>query len=118
MGSQLRRFEPEPVPLARRPDSRAANDPTTADLSSAPSIVLAPDRVFTLGEDHVVYIDRGEGDDVYPGDLYNIYRPSTRGLPPVPVGELAVLSVRGRSSVAKILESRYPIFVGDRLERR
>ena len=118
VGSKLRRFEPEPVPLARRPDGRAANDPTTADLSSAPAIVLTPDQVFTIGEDHVVYIDRGEGDDIYPGDLFTVYRPSAIGLPPVPVGELAVLSVRGRSSVAKILESRYPIFLGDRLERR
>jgi len=66
----------------------------------------------------VVFIDRGENDDVYPGDLFTIYRVTDQGLPPVPVGELAVLSVQDHSALAKILESRYPIYVGDRLERR
>lgn len=117
-GSLLRRFEPEPVPLARRPSPRAANDPTEADLSAAPTIVLGDRSFFTLGQDHVVYIDRGENDDVYPGDLFTIYRVTETGLPPVPVGELAVLSVQGHSALGKILESRYPIYVGDRLERR
>jgi hypothetical protein len=32
------------------------------------------------------------------------------------MGELAVLSVHKRFSVAKIIESRYPIRLGDRLE--
>jgi len=117
-GTLLRRFEPEPVPLARRPAARASNDPTESDLSSAPTIVRGDKSFFTLGQDHVVFIDRGENDDVYPGDLFTIYRVTDRGLPPVPVGELAVLSVQGHSALAKILESRYPIYVGDRLERR
>lgn len=118
VGATLRPFEPEPVPLARRPTPRPVNDPTTADLSAAPAIVLADSTLFTLGQDHVVFIDRGEGDDVYPGDMFTIYRESGRGLPPVAVGELAVLSVRERSAVAKILESRFPVHLGDRLERR
>jgi LysM repeat protein len=118
VGATLRAFEPEPVPLARRPTPRPFNDPTTADLSAAPAIVLADSTLFTLGQDHVVFIDRGEGDDVYPGDMFTIYRESGRGLPPVAVGELAVLSVRERSAVAKILESRFPVHLGDRLERR
>ena len=37
---------------------------------------------------------------------------------PVVLGELAVLSSRSGSAIAKILESRYPIYVGDRLERK
>jgi hypothetical protein len=118
VGATLRPFEPEPVPLARRPTPRPFNDPTTADLSTAPAIVLADSTIFTLGQDHVVFIDRGESDDVYPGDMFTIYRESARGLPPVAVGELAVLSVRERSAIAKILESRYPVQLGDRLERR
>lgn len=117
VGATLRPFEPEPVPLARRPTPRPFNDPTTADLTSAPAIVLADSTLFTLGQDHVVFIDRGESDDVYPGDMFTIYRESRQGLPPVAVGELAVLSVRSRSAIAKILESRYPVHLGDRLER-
>lgn len=118
VGAHLRPFEPEPVPLARRPTPRPFNDPTTADLSAAPAIVLADSTLFTLGQDHVVFIDRGESDDVYPGDMFTIYRASNAGMPPVAVGELAVLSVRPRSAIAKILESRYPVHLGDRLERR
>ena len=118
VGARLRKFEPEPVPLARRPTPRPVNDPTSADLGQAPVILHADSSLFTLGEDHVVFIDRGETDDVYPGDLFTIYRTSLTGQPPVPVGELAVLSVHAHSAVAKILESRYPIYLGDRLERR
>jgi hypothetical protein len=118
VGAQLRKFEPEPVPLARRPTPRPVNDPTSADLGAAPVILHADSSLFTLGQDHVVFIDRGETDDVYPGDLFTVYRTSLTGQPPVPVGELAVLSVRAHSAVAKIIESRYPIYLGDRLERR
>lgn len=118
VGSRLQEFRPEPIPLARRPIPRPINDPTTADLSEAPVILHAESSLFTLGQDNVVFIDRGESDDVYPGDIFTIYRPSKRGRLPIPVGELAVLSVKPRSAIGKILESRYPIYVGDRLERR
>ena len=118
VGSLLRAFEPEPVPLARRTLMRPVNDPTLDDLGAAPVILSSVADVISLGQDHVVYIDRGEQDDVQPGDLFTIYRLNREGMPPVVLGELAVLSVHPRSSVAKILESRYPIYSGDRLERK
>ncbi|HLF56003.1 MAG TPA: LysM peptidoglycan-binding domain-containing protein [Thermoanaerobaculia bacterium] len=118
VGARLRPFQPEPIPLARPPVQRPVNDPTTADLGAAPVILHANSSLFTLGQDHVVFIDRGESDDVLPGDLFTIYRISLKGQLPIPVGELAVLSVHSHSAVAKILESRYPVYVGDRLERR
>ncbi len=37
-------------------------------------------------------------------------------MPPIVLGELAVLSVQKSSALAKITESRYAIFVGDRLD--
>ncbi len=117
VGSRLKTFEPEPVPLARRPQPRPVNDPTTNDLSSAPTIVHADRNIFSIGEDHVVYIDRGEDDDVYPGDLFTIYRTTNSNQPPVAVGELAVLSVRPHTSLGKVVESRYVVYLGDRLER-
>jgi len=118
VGASLRPFVPEPVPLARRPTPRPFNDPTMNDLSEAPAIVHADSSLFTLGEDHVVFIDRGENDDVYPGDLFTIYRTSMADQPPVAVGELAVLSVKSNSAIAKIIQSRYPVHLGDRLERQ
>lgn len=119
VGTRLRPFVPEPVPLARRTPLRAVNDPTTPEaLAGAPIILSSPSRLVTLGQDHVVFIDKGEDDDVLPGDLFTIYRTNREPRPPVVLGELAVLSVQRNSAVAKILESRYPIFVGDRLERK
>jgi hypothetical protein len=118
VGARMKTFEPEPVPLARRPSMRPVNDPTLNDLEAAPQIVHADGSLFSLGEDHVVFIDRGESDDVYPGDIFTIYRTATeRGGLPIPVGELGVLSVRPHSATAKIIEARYPVYIGDHLER-
>ncbi|HEX4952184.1 MAG TPA: LysM peptidoglycan-binding domain-containing protein [Thermoanaerobaculia bacterium] len=119
VGIALRPFEPQPVPLARRTTMRPPNLPSSAEkLIGGPVILLADDRVVSLGQDNVVYIDRGADDDVAPGDLYTIYRINKPGLPPVVLGELAVLSVHSRSSVARILQSRYTIHVGDRVEAK
>lgn len=117
VGSALRPFEPEPVPLARRSVMRPPNLPSPAEsLAAAPVILSSHDDLVALGEDHVVFIDVGLENDVVPGDVYTIYRMHRRGLPPVIVGELAVLSVHPRSAVAKIIASRHTIYVGDRLE--
>jgi hypothetical protein len=116
VGEQLKPFEPEPVPLGRKTEMRPPNlPPAAAALEEAPVIMLAKDGAFSLGLDHVVYIDRGAADDVAPGDIYTIYRENKRGMPPVPLGELAVLSVHSHSSLAKIIASRYTIYVGDLL---
>lgn len=116
-GSELLPFEPEPIPLARQTAMRPPNFPTAAArLEGAPVILRARDNVVSLGSDHVVFIDRGEADNIAPGDIFTIYRPQRTGLPPVVIGEAAILSVRGRSSVAKIIASRFPVYIGDRLE--
>jgi hypothetical protein len=48
--------------------------------------------------------------------VFTIYRMNRPGLPPVVLGELAVLAVHRESSVARILTSRYTVRLGDRLE--
>jgi hypothetical protein len=117
VGDLLKPFTPEPVPLARRSGLMGVNDPVPAEeLVDAPYIIKSNDNLFSLGQGHVVYIDRGAGDDVAPGDLFAIYRETPQGLPPLLVGELAVLSVTEQASMAKILDSRYTIHLGDRLE--
>jgi hypothetical protein len=117
VGAFLTPFQPEPVPLGRSTAMRPVNYPAAAEkLHNAPSIVYSKDDVIALGADHIVHIDLGE-QDVTPGDMYTIYRENNRpGMPPVVLGELAVLSVHKRFSVAKILESRYLIRIGDRLD--
>lgn len=117
VGSLLRPYEPEPVPLGRVTAMRPVNFPSPEEkLEGAPVILFSEDDIISLGEDHVVYIDRGAEQEVTPGDIYTIYRRNRPGLPPIVLGELAVLSVQRRSAVAKIIESRYPVYVGDRLE--
>lgn len=119
VGVALKPFEPEPVPLARRTPLRPVNDPVSAAaLEGAPVILGTPLFAVSLGQDHVVFIDKGEDDDVLPGDLFTIYRANKEARPPVVLGELAVLSVKPHSALARIIESRYPIYAGDRLERK
>ena len=116
VGALLQPFEPEPVPLGRSTPKRPVNFPTTAEkLEHSPAIVFSRDDILALGADHVVHIDVGE-QDATPGDMYTIYRENRPGLPPIVVGELAVLSVHKHFSVAKIVESRYTIHLGDRLD--
>jgi hypothetical protein len=117
VGSLLQPYQPEPVPLARLTAMRPVNYPAPVEkLNNAPTIVLSRDDVVSLGEDNVVWIDRGATADVTPGDIYTIYRLNRPGLPPVILGELAVLSVRPKAALAKIVRSRYTIYVGDRLD--
>lgn len=114
VGQQLRTFVREPVPLGRTTALRPINYPEPEeDLRDNPVILFSQDDIVSLAEDHVVYIDRGEDADVTPGDMFTIYRKNRDGLPPIVIGELAILSVHKSSSVAKILESRYAVFVGD-----
>lgn len=116
VGAALVPFEEVPVPLARRGAMVGFNEPVDeASLDRTATIVYSQSGIVSLGQDHVVYIDRGVGDDVVPGDIYTIYRKNKSGLPPVVIGEVGVLSVHERSSVCRILESRYTVRVGDRL---
>jgi hypothetical protein len=105
------------VPLGRRTRLRPANAPVAASELEDDAVILhGKEGRISLGADHVVYIDRGADQGLAPGDVFTVYRSNRNGLPPVVLGELAVLSVHDRSSVARIIESRYTIFVGDRLE--
>ena len=117
VGAALTPYEPEPVPLARRTLQTGVNDPVSAEvLQTAPVIVRSERQLVSIGRDHLVYLDLGHEDGVTPGDIYSIYRMNPKGHPPVVIGELGILSVRERSSVAKVLESRYTVYVGDRID--
>ncbi len=117
VGDGLKPFVPEPVPLGRRVGQIPPNDPAPIEaLGQSAEILAAKDNTVSLGQDHVVFIDHGEEDGVVPGDIYTIYRKNSEGFPPIVLGELAVLSVHQRASVAKILESRYTIYIGDLLD--
>ena len=117
VGDGLKPFVPEPVPLGRRTGLRPVNVPVAEGELADDSVILrAKDSITGLGADHVVFISLGADQGVAPGDVYTVYRRNRGGLPPVVLGELAVLSVHSRSAVARILESRYTMYVGDYLE--
>ncbi len=117
VGVALKPYEQEPVPLGRRTLQRPVSDPApAASLANAPVILASSRDEISIGQDHVVFIDRGADDQVSPGDAFTIYRMNREGFPPVPVGELAVLAVRPHSAVARVTESRAPVYVGDRLQ--
>jgi len=117
VGAVLQKFEPEPVPLGRPTAMRPVNYPTPAEhLQGAPVILFSQDDLVSLFQDHVVFIDRGTDDDVTPGDIYTVYRLNRPGIPPLPIGEIAVLSVHKRSSAARIIQAKSAVFVGDPIE--
>ena len=119
VGSRLKRFEPEPVPSERRRPMRPVNEPVANEaLDGAPTIVYAKDGVISLGQDHVVYVDRGAIDGVEPGDVFTVYRRRGNRHPPVILGEVAVLTVQSGSALAKVVESRYPMYIGDLLDAK
>ena len=81
-------------PSAMRP----LNYPSPEDeLRGSPVILFSQDNLVSLAVDHVVYIDRGADQEVTPGDMFTIYRLNHDGLPPIVIGELAVLSVHKSS---------------------
>jgi hypothetical protein len=114
IGATLTPFVAEPVPSERKPPMRPPTHPSARDaFADAATIVFAKDRVVALGQDHVVFIDRGEDQDLFPGDILTVYRLPAIDVPPVVLGEIAILSVRPHSSVAKVVTSRYPMYAGD-----
>ncbi len=116
VGTKLKLFQPEPVPLRRRTASRPPSYPAPEEeLADAPIIIKTFDNVVSVGRGYLVFIDHGEAQDVLPGDVFTIYRHGRSGYPPIVLGELGILSVTEGSALGNILESRYSIYIGDAL---
>lgn len=108
-------------PVERRPNRQAV----------AGQIVGAQVEVMTqLGENHVVFIDRGEKDGVEEGNVFAVLRSGDpygldphRGhwdesLPIEAVGELMVIDVKDNASTALVTRSLRELMIGDRVEMR
>ncbi len=134
-GSFLKPYEPIPLPLGRRQPSCKPCDPPSGKASGR--IVFTRDGVIALGSDSDVLIDLGIADGIQPGDQFSIFRYATgadygimpRGSywvykPPPPgveiprtyLGDLAVLYVGDRWAMARIIDARRLIEVGDQVE--
>lgn len=116
VGTRLKIFQPEPVPLRRRTALRPPTLPVAEEeLANAPTIIKSFDDIVAIGRGYLVYIDHGEAQDVLPGDVFTIYRHGRRGYPPLVIGEIGILSVTENTALANVLESRYSVYVGDAL---
>lgn len=114
VGSDLIPFVSEPIPSKRKRPMRPATYPVGREaLDVAAVIVHAKDGLVVMGKDHVIFLDRGEGRAFEVGDILTVYRRPPNSGPPVLLGEVAVLSVKEGNALAKVIASRYPMYVGD-----
>ena len=135
LGASLKKFEPIPIPLARRSPPAQPGDPPSGKAKGR--IVYTQDGVIALGASTDVMVDLGIADGLQPGDFLTIFRYSTGreygigpvgaywvNVPPKPgtfiprtyLGEAAVLSVGDRWSIVRITDSSRLIEVGDEVE--
>jgi hypothetical protein len=95
------------------------------------TIVGAQQEILTLlGENHVVFVDKGKADGVQEGNTFKVVRsgdpyggPMDRAiwddkLPKEDVGELLIIDVKDHASTALVTRSLVELYVGDRIEMR
>jgi hypothetical protein len=134
-GTFLKAYDPVPIPLGRRQPTCQPCDPPSGKAKGR--IVYSRDGVVALGGDSDVLIDLGVADGVQPGDQFSIFRYATGAdygirpqgsywvytappagveIPRTYLGDLAVLYVGDRWAMARIIDSRRLIEVGDQVE--
>jgi hypothetical protein len=135
MGAYLKRFEPIPIPLARKSPPAVAGDPPSGKATGR--IIYTRDGVVALGSDDDVMVDLGIANGIQPGDFLTIFRraqgreygirpvgaywvnlPPATGLsvPRTYLGEGAVLMVGDRWSIVRVTDSFRLLEVGDEVE--
>jgi hypothetical protein len=135
IGTGLKKFEPIPIPLARRTPVAQPGDPPSGKVTG--HIVFTKDGVVALGFDGVVVVDLGVADGIQPGDFLTVFHYSAGldvsvrpvgsywvNLPPPPgvtiprtyLGEAGVLAVGDRWAIARLTESAHLIETGDEVE--
>jgi hypothetical protein len=135
IGSYLKRFEPIPIPLARKSPPAVVCDPASGKPQG--HIVYSRDGVVALGQDTDVIVNLGVANGLQPGDFLTIYRISVgrdygiepRGtywvnvapppgveIPRTYLGEIAILEVGDSWAIGRITDSYRLIEVGDEVE--
>lgn len=135
IGTGLKKFEPIPVPLARKTPLAQPGDPPSGKPRGY--VVFSRDGLVAVGQDTSVIVDLGAADGVQPGDFLTVYRYTTGvdygigplgtywvNLPPPPgvivprtyLGELGVLFVGDHWAIARVTDSRHLMEVGDEIE--
>lgn len=115
IGAWATPYEPYPVPMALLTPPLEICDPPNDKSKGV--ITYCRDDATSFGADTMVFIDLGEADQVSPGTLFTIFRDNlVEGAPRLLLGELAVLLTGDHWATAKVLSSKVPIRVGDRVE--
>jgi LysM domain-containing protein len=93
-------------------------------------IATSSEALSTVGEHHVVFVDKGARDGVEQGNVFTVVRsgdpyglpafqiPWDPSLPKEDVANLLVIDVKERASAALITRSRIELLVGERVEMR
>ncbi|HEU4381917.1 MAG TPA: LysM peptidoglycan-binding domain-containing protein [Anaeromyxobacteraceae bacterium] len=93
-------------------------------------VSVTPSVLTNLGENNVVYLDKGQADGVEEGNTFQVLRSGDRSkeppdrpiydasLPLEVVGTLVVFDVKERNSTAFVARSPVEIYVGDRVQMR
>jgi hypothetical protein len=117
-GDYLKPFEKVNVPMVVRRDPEECC--STENGKTMRHIVDLQGDVSIAGTGIFVTIDAGTEDGVAPGSVFSVYRtmypsvPTPRNV----VGEATIISVRDRTSTAKITYSRKEIMRGDQVQLR
>jgi nucleoid-associated protein YgaU len=117
-GDYLKPFEKVNVPMVVR---RAPEECcSTENGKTMRHVVDLQDDASIAGTGQFVTIDAGTDDGVAPGTVFSLYRLMYPSLPTPRnvVGEATVVSVRDRTSTAKITYSRKEIMLGDQVQLR
>jgi hypothetical protein len=115
LGDVLLPFAPIPVPLVVNPDPTDRCDEPNGKPTGY--IVFSKDDVIENGEEHLVFIDLGMAEGLYPGMFATVFRENpVAGMPRLVMGEVGVLTVEEGYSTAKITRGWRPLWIGDRIE--
>jgi hypothetical protein len=118
LGDYLQPFEKLPIPLIARHAPPDRLTPPTGRLTG--TVVDIAEDAMIAGERQLLTLNIGTANGVAPGNLFSVYKimypsvPTPRNV----IGELVVVSVRERTSTARVLYSRDAIMNGDKAELR
>ncbi len=115
IGHVLEPFRPVPVPLVLAPVRADRCDPPNGKPTGY--VVYNRDDTINAGTEHVVMVDLGAAEGLYPGMFATVFRDNpVPEMPRVLLGELGILTVEEGYSTAKVTYSVMPLAVGDRIE--
>lgn len=115
VGAVLQPYRPIPVPLVTLPDESDRCDSPNGKPTGY--LVYSRDDVIEIGSEHLVMIDLGAADGVYPGQFATVFKENpAAGFPRLLLGEIGILTVKEGYSTAKVTRGALPIWIGHRVE--